>query len=87
MDNDFNVFLLFFVKKGRCNDIVINTFYFRSMLRHWHYDNRSKTMLSGFRSRSFSVRFVIKRVYILSVVCSSYEQRYNVKFLKASSLN
>ena len=31
-----------------CNDIVINTFYFRSVLRHWHYDNRSETMLSGF---------------------------------------
>ena len=56
---------------------MINTFYFRSVLRHWHYDNRSKTMLSGFWSTSFSVRFVIKRVYILSVVCSSYEQRYS----------
>jgi len=31
-----------------CNDIVINTFYFRFLLRHWHYGNRNETMLSSF---------------------------------------
>ena len=42
-------------------------------------------MLSGFWSSSFSVRFVIKRVYVLSVVCSSYEQRYMVSVNRDSS--
>ena len=31
------------------------------------------------------MRFVIKRVYILSVVCSSYEQRYMVSVKRDSS--
>ena len=50
-----------------CNDIVINTFY-RSLLRHWHYDNDRRPCFPVFLVECFFCEIRIKSVYIVSLV-------------------